>query len=168
MNSLKQISLANQLSITNIPEQLEKEQIIKELFLWCNLPWSDDAVKRASFVKKKSKPSRLFIEFSDVRLRQTMMNFARNQQKSDAGGKLVPILTENVFKSVASTPSKGMQLKFQNVMTELNRRMGQQNEFDKIWLINEGSISVKYSCDSRPIKLLSIEHLSDVIKNSKT
>ena len=168
INAIHQINLANQMSIHNIPPDIDGNQAIEAFSDWSNIDLKRETFKRVSMIKNKNQTSStLYLEFYDVQKKVQFMKFARTKQKPDKN-RFLPIVAENVFDLAEENISRGVEMHFRDVFTDVNKRIFNEarrnkNILTSVWLSNQGYIMVKCESQSKPIKVLSLDHLNSII-----
>lgn len=170
LNAINQVNLETQLSILNIPPNIEVTQALNSISNWSSIELNDKNIRRAVIVKPATKnTSILQLDFYDLSTKHMLMNYIRINQK-DKDKKYVPILTEKIFNISASDPARGIELNFRDSFTELNRNIfntarKHKDIFVNVWL-SRGFIMVKQG-NGNKTRINSIEHLNILINNLK-
>ena len=170
LNALKQIQIDSQLSIHNVPQNIETKHALECLSEWANIDLNDGNIKRSSIVKLKSKNSSiLFLDFYNIATKHKFMKHVRLMQK-DKDKKHIPVLTEHVFKLEPTNTSRGIELHFRDAMTDVNREIfnaarKHKKFFTSVW-ISRGYIMVRIN-NEKPTKINSINHLNSLLASHR-
>lgn len=172
INSLQQKSISTQISIHNIPNHLDKNQVNKALSNWSNLDLSDASIKKSSLVKQKSRSTaNYYINFYSDSTKDRFMGFIKSKQR-DPSKKYVPILCEHIFDIPEDDQCRGMEINVRIVMSDINKRIFNRARevksiFKFVWLDVDGYVMVKENQDDKAIKITSIEQLEKEINDKK-
>lgn len=163
INTIEQLGKASELSIHNLPPELEKNDVILALASWSGLSMDLDSFKYSSLVKsKKDYSSTLYLNFNQEAMKNKFMEIVKSCQR-DVNKKYIPLLCESVFELSTNNKSRGVELQFRNSFTKINRNIFNEARklkslFCAVWL-NQGNILVKEKEGDKPIRLLSMDHL---------
>jgi hypothetical protein len=170
LNALKQVQIETQVSIHNIPENIDTKHALECFSSWSNTLLNEENVKYSSLVKVKDNPHAiLFLEFYNVMVKHKFMKHVRLMQK-DKDKKYIPILTDHIFKLEALDPGKGIQLHFRDAITDYNREIfnaarKEKKIFSNVW-ISRGYVMVRIS-NTKPVKVTSMSSLNSLISSHK-
>lgn len=170
INKLMQMNKAAELSIHNLPPELEKEDVISAFSSWSGLKLDEKSFRHSSLVKsKKYNSATLYLNFCNESLKIQFMNIVRSCQK-DVNKKYIPLLCESVFELQTNNQSRGVELQFRNSMTNVNREIFNEarksKSFCAVW-IDQGNIVVRVKEGEKPIRLNNMEELRKTIQNIK-
>lgn len=163
INTITQLGKASELSIHNLPPELEKDDIILSFASWSGLNLNEDSFKYSSLVKsKKDNTATLYLNFYQESLKIKFMNIVKSCQR-DVNKKYIPLLCESVFELSRNNKLRGVELQFRNSMTNVNRNIFNdarklKSVYCAVWL-SQGNILVKEKEGDKPIRLLSMDHL---------
>ena len=170
LNALKQIQLESQLSIHNIPKNIDAKEALECLSIWSKCNLNESVIKRASIGKKDEKVGAvLYLDFYNTSDKHKLMNHVKSAQR-DANNKYIPILTDQIFKLNATDIARGLELNFRGAMTDRNREIfNAARKEKKIFTsvqVNQGYVMVKINKD-KPIKISSIHQLKSIIMSQQ-
>ena len=172
INSLQQKSISTQISIHNIPGNLDKNQVNTALSNWSKLDISDGTIKKSNLVKQKSlRTANYYIDFYSDSTKDQFMRFIKSKQR-DASRKYVPILSEHIFDIPEDNPCRGMEINIRIVMSDINKKIFNRARevksiFKFVWLDVDGYVMIKEDQDDKAIKITSIEHLEKEINDKQ-
>lgn len=167
INAVKQVLIETQISIHNIPENIETKHAVECLSNWCNIELNENNIKHSSVVSLKQKKSAiLFLDFYDLATKHRLMKHVKQLQKDD-NKKYIPILTDHVFKLETTNAARGVELNFREAMTDYTREIFNAARKEKdictnVW-ISRGYVMVRIK-DQKPTKIVSINHLNNIIQ----
>ncbi|KAG5670608.1 hypothetical protein PVAND_000857 [Polypedilum vanderplanki] len=120
-NRLEQLNLADQISIHNLPKNIEIKVLIQKLNQWSNGLFEDKYIRRVNIINSKEySNSTAFISFWTEQAKHSFLNFLKTKQK-DTEGRYVPILTEHLFVlEQLNHQDVGKSIDFRSPMTKLN------------------------------------------------
>ena len=170
MNITKQLSLENQLMVTDIPKSITKEKFIADVDIWTKGLLSELGYKKL-ILSQNAKSAIAFIHLWSIKDKHRFMDFVRTREKSK-DGRYTAITNSMVFQLNEDDTSNPKIVNFRTPMTEQNReifnqarKMKKQNEnIERCWMSN-GSILIKMKGQVKHTKLDDIQQLED-IKNS--
>lgn len=166
LNAINQLKLESQLSILNVPLDLDAQQALKCISHWSKIQLSEENFRRAAIVKPDGKNSAVFqLDFFDISVKRQLMKTIKINQK-DANKKYVPITSEMIFEMSDNNPARGQELHFREPLTEFNRDIfntarKHRSTFTNVW-ISRGYIMVKQN-DGKVTKINSIDELNKLI-----
>lgn len=172
INKLMQLSKASEISIHNLPSELDKHDIISGFALWSGLNLNDNSFKHSSLVNsKKNSTSTLYLDFANESLKMQFMRMIKSCQR-DINKKYIPITCDNIFELATNSKSRGVEIQFRSAMTDVNRDIFNEARklkslFCAVWL-NQGNILVKEKEGSKPIRLHSMEDLEATIESIRS
>jgi len=172
INKLMQLSKASEISIHNLPPELDKHDIISAFASWSGLNLNDNSFKHSSLVNsKKNSTATLYLDFATESLKMQFMKMIKSCQR-DINKKYIPITCENIFELAMNSKSRGVEIQFRSAMTDVNREIFNEARklkslFCAVWL-NQGNILVKEKEGSKPIRLHSMEDLNATIENIRS
>ncbi|KAL7016248.1 hypothetical protein ACKWTF_009975 [Chironomus riparius] len=170
INALNQMKLESQLSILNIPLEIDSKQALEWISKWSKIELNDNNIKRAGIVKPKGKNSAILqLDFYDLAVKHKLMREVKCAQK-DKDKKYIPILCEQIFNISPSNVARGQELNFREPFTELNRNLfntarKHRNIFSNVW-VSRGFIMVKQE-QGENIKVKSMQQLNLLINTLK-
>lgn len=170
LNAVRQVQIETQISVHNIPQNIELKQALDCFGAWSNMNLNEQNIKHSSIVNLKNKnTSILFLDFYDLSTKHKLMKHARLKQK-DINKKYIPVLTDNIFKLDAANPARGLELHFRDAMTDFNRNIfnaarKEKTTFSGVW-ISQGYVMVRIN-DQKSIKVISMNHLSRLIHDNQ-
>lgn len=175
LNAINQIELESQLSILNVPVELDSKQAFECISKWANIQLSDGNIRRCAIAKPKGRNSAVLqLDFYDLSAKHKLMKHVRANQK-DKDKKYIPILSEMIFNILPLNASNGLELHFRESFTELNRNIfnaarKHKKIFVNVWL-NRGYIMVKQedanSENGKSIRIKSMNELNELINKFK-
>ncbi|KAL7043472.1 hypothetical protein ACKWTF_001528 [Chironomus riparius] len=165
LNAMKQIQMETQLSIHNIPQNIDTKHALECLSSWTKINLNDDNVKHSSIVNLKNKDaSIMFLDFYDLATKHKVMKHVRFLQK-DKDKKYIPILTEHIFKLETSDAARGIELHFRDAMTDqirdiFNTARKEKKIFTNVWK-SRGYVMVRIN-EGKPTKIISKNQLNSL------
>jgi hypothetical protein len=86
----------------------------------------------------------------------------------DPDGKYSPVTTEMVFDIALNHQSRGLELQFRDKLTDTNREIlneiRQNKSKIKFFWLNDGNYLIREKQNSKAIRIMSVNHLKEVIQ----
>lgn len=170
LNAINQMKLESQLSIMNVPLNIDPNKARECIGKWANMKLDDNNIRRCAVAKPIGKNSAILqLDFYDVSAKRKLMSHIKIQQR-DKNQKYVPILSEMIFEMTPTDAARGQELHFREPFTEINRNIfntarTHKDIFVNVW-ISRGFIIVKTK-EGKTIKVKSITELNDLISSAK-
>jgi len=164
INAMEQRNLANQLTIVNLPPELDAIKITSDLSKWANISLKNE-LKSCNVIKMKEKNAGImFIEFWNLTTKTKFMAHVRQQQRENNNPK--PILSEDIFQLDQRDLIRGTQIFFRNNLTSINKRIfddlrNYKGKYFKHW-IKGGRVMFQQMKESQPIEITSSSQLKQI------
>lgn len=170
LNTMSQSQLDNQLMISGMSPAINEEQLKNDLDKWSNGICKSNSIRRIAFSAIPNKPKVAFVHFYNVGDKQRLFDYVRMKQR-DINKKFIPILNEQVFTLAADDIFKPNQLKFNDPLTELNRKifnaarkLKKDNKIERFYLSN-GKMYIKINTQQKPTVVESEEDLEAFVSS---
>lgn len=167
INTLKQINLDFKLAIHKVPCNIDKADVINTLSRWSNSKLDDTTITHSSLSMARDKRSAsLYMEFCNKNTRNELLKFCKSSQR-DPTGKYSPVTAEMVFNLSNKHTGRGLEMQFRELLTDTNRKILSQIRANRDiigfhWL-NNGYYMIKKAESSTPVRILSLQHLNEII-----
>lgn len=167
INSMEQIKMVRNMTIHNIPQELELDKALLDIGRWSGFQLSRENLKSARLTNQYRKKY-LHLEFWQEKDKFEFNRNIKSKQKNP-DGSYIPVLCENVFELDVQSTSRGVELLFRQPMTEINREIFNEARKHRevlkfVWIGGNGHVMVKQDEKARPTVIHSLEHLATVIE----
>jgi hypothetical protein len=171
VNALEQRAIDTQLCISNVPPCVDTDKALAALSNWSNIKLDEMTINRAAIISSKNKrSSNLHIDFANINIKSRFMRYVKAKQKNELK-KYMPILAEHIFVIPEDDTTRGLELNFRDQFTEVNKKIfnaarEKKDLFIAVWK-SQGYIYCKSLPEDKPIRILSLDHLQELIKGKQ-